>query len=334
MILNGITDVATRADLLDRAINLTLPRIPEEDRRPESELWEEFDRALPGVLGGLFDAVGGALLELPNTRLDSLPRMADFALWVTAAEGALGWKCGAFIEAYTGSREEINELALESDPVALTVRKLLEDRAEWAGTATDLLRKLGSLVDEEIKRTKAWPKQPNHLSARLKRLAPVLRGVGIEIEDTRDSRTGERKKRLFKNGPAKDRHHRRSDKKTSTEDAVVPTKVMEEAGNQAEAATYPDGTDDGDDEMHTHSKWVLVADSEGLSALATKIREADLIALDLETTGLNPRTDRARLISISTSEGTWLVDCFAVDPSPSFPFWQRSGSLSTTRPST
>ncbi|MDP9480361.1 MAG: DNA primase, partial [Actinomycetota bacterium] len=70
VILNGITDVATRADLLDRAINLTLPRIPEEDRKPESELWEEFERTLPGILGGLFDAVGGALLELPNTQLD------------------------------------------------------------------------------------------------------------------------------------------------------------------------------------------------------------------------------------------------------------------------
>src|SRR5215212_3526332 len=39
IILNGITDVATRADLLDRAIVLTLPTIPEEERRPEAELW-------------------------------------------------------------------------------------------------------------------------------------------------------------------------------------------------------------------------------------------------------------------------------------------------------
>ncbi len=317
VILNGITDVATRADLLDRAINLTLPRIPEEDRKPESELWVEFDRALPGILGGLFDAVGGAHLELPNTRLDSLPRMADFALWATAAEDALGWERGSFIEAYTGSREEINELALESDPVAVAVRKLMEGRDEWVGNATDLLRKLGGLVDEEIKRTKAWPKQPNHLSARLKRLAPVLRGVGIEIEDMRDSRTGERKKRLFKNGPVNDRHHRRSDKKTSSED-TVPTKVIEEAGNQAGAAMYPDGPDDGDDELRTHSKRVLVETSEGLRSVMAKIREADLVAVDLETTGLNPRKDKIRLISISTSEDTWLVDCFAVDPSPLF----------------
>ena len=44
------------------------------------------------ILGALFDAVSGALRELPSTKLSSLPRMADFALWVTASEKALGWQ--------------------------------------------------------------------------------------------------------------------------------------------------------------------------------------------------------------------------------------------------
>lgn len=49
------------------------------------------------------------------------------------------------------------------------------------------------------------------------------------------------------------------------------------------------------------------------------VQRAETVAVDLETTGLNPRTDRARLISLTTPEGTWLVDCFAVDPEPLFP---------------
>ena len=36
-ILNGITDVATRPDLLDRAMIVALPPIPEEDRKPVAE---------------------------------------------------------------------------------------------------------------------------------------------------------------------------------------------------------------------------------------------------------------------------------------------------------
>src|SRR5215210_4710406 len=47
VILNGITDVATKPDLLDRAIILVLPTIPEEKRKPEAELWREFEEALP-----------------------------------------------------------------------------------------------------------------------------------------------------------------------------------------------------------------------------------------------------------------------------------------------
>jgi ribonuclease D len=43
------------------------------------------------------------------------------------------------------------------------------------------------------------------------------------------------------------------------------------------------------------------------------------VALDLETTGLNPREDKVRLVSVSTTAGTRLVDCFAVDPSPLLP---------------
>ena len=35
LILNGISQVATRGDLLDRAIVVTLPPIPEEKRRDE-----------------------------------------------------------------------------------------------------------------------------------------------------------------------------------------------------------------------------------------------------------------------------------------------------------
>ena len=61
--------------------------------------------------------------------------------------------------------------------------------------------------------------------------------------------------------------------------------------------------------------------TEQVEGLAVSIREADAVAVDLETTGLNPRMDRVRLISNSTQEGatTWLVDCFEVDPTPLFP---------------
>ena len=81
VILNGIEEFVTRPDLADRAIFLTLEPIPEERRRAEAELLAEFDAERPRILGALLDAVSKGLAMLPHTRLDKLPRMADFALW-------------------------------------------------------------------------------------------------------------------------------------------------------------------------------------------------------------------------------------------------------------
>ena len=43
VVVNGIADVATRSDFLDRGINLRLHGIPESKRRDEAGLWREFN---------------------------------------------------------------------------------------------------------------------------------------------------------------------------------------------------------------------------------------------------------------------------------------------------
>src|SRR6185312_9888533 len=55
ILLNGIEEVVSRPDLGDRAICLTLAPIGEAQRRPENELWREFEIARPRMLGALLD---------------------------------------------------------------------------------------------------------------------------------------------------------------------------------------------------------------------------------------------------------------------------------------
>ena len=45
ILVNGIEEVVSRPDLGDRAIFLTLAPIADADRRPEAELWREFEIA-------------------------------------------------------------------------------------------------------------------------------------------------------------------------------------------------------------------------------------------------------------------------------------------------
>ncbi len=177
ILLNGIDSIVTRHDLADRAIIINLPSIPEDERKLEYKIQQGLDNVLPEIIGALCYAVSEGIKNLPNTVLSKLPRMADFALWVSAVEPALPWKKGEFLKAYTKNRKEVVELTLEADMVACAIRKLIEK--EWKGVASELLVTLGKYVSEEIKKSKSWPKKPNLLSGKLKRAATFLRTVNI-----------------------------------------------------------------------------------------------------------------------------------------------------------
>ncbi|HEU4805661.1 MAG TPA: hypothetical protein VFS91_07620 [Nitrobacter sp.] len=187
VILNGIEDIVTRPDLADRAIFLTLEPIPEERRRPEQELWATFELERPRILGVLLDAVAKGLAELPRTKLDKLPRMADFALWATACETAL-WPSGTFWSAYCGNRDEAVDGVIDADPIAAGVRALMTTRTEWTGTASELLGALADMAGERIAKAKTWPDSPRALAGRLRRAATFLRKIGIDIDFDREGR--------------------------------------------------------------------------------------------------------------------------------------------------
>jgi hypothetical protein len=191
VILNGIEDIVTRPDLADRAVFLTLEPIPEERRRPEQELWAAFTKERPRILGVLLDAVVQGLRMLPQTRLDKLPRMADFALWATACETAL-WAPGTFWSAYWGNREEAVEGVIDADAVATAVCTIMMGRTEWTGTASELLVIFGEAVGETQRKAKTWPDSPRALAGRLRRAAAFLRKVGIEVAFKREGRARSR----------------------------------------------------------------------------------------------------------------------------------------------
>jgi DNA polymerase-1 len=55
---------------------------------------------------------------------------------------------------------------------------------------------------------------------------------------------------------------------------------------------------------------------DDLATVLQALDESTLVGLDCETTGLNARSDRVRLLSLATDRGKYLVDCFALDPRP------------------
>jgi putative DNA primase/helicase len=182
ILLNGIDLGIERADLLDRAIILSLAPISEEGRQTEADLWTRFEAVRPSILGCLLDAVACALRRLPEIKLSKHPRMADFATWVCAAEPALGWPEGAFLEAYRRNLAEANALALEASPLVKPLMRIA-DRGPWEGTATQLQSTLKEdfltiAVDEEW----SCPESPRELSQDIRRLIPGLLKIGVIVD--------------------------------------------------------------------------------------------------------------------------------------------------------
>jgi hypothetical protein len=213
IIVNSIDTIVSRADLMDRSLPLDLPTINTTQRRQERDFWRDFDAAHPRILGALLDAVSVGLLRLDDVHLPSLPRMADFAIWITAAEPALGWPEGHFLATYAGNQADANELVLDASPLTPLLRAMT-DGNEWLGTMQELLDELNRRAEEPMRRTKGWPTHARALGGQLRRLAPNLRAIGIGMEFGKRGPGGRRLVSIGQNERAKlclDRHNGHGD---------------------------------------------------------------------------------------------------------------------------
>lgn len=189
VIVNGIEELATRGDLLDRSLLAYVAAISDEERIPEDDFWQRYDLARPRILGALLDAVSGALRDRHTVDRRRLPRMADFAIWAIAAEPHAGLQQGAFRRAYDLNRYEASRVALEASQLADVLGKLLNHNGgRWEGRATDLLNDCAELADEKVQKLRDWPRSAVAMGNAISRLAPNLTAEGITVRrERRDS---------------------------------------------------------------------------------------------------------------------------------------------------
>ena len=189
VVMNGITEIVTKPDLLSRCQIVYLPRIAEEDRKTEEEFMADFEKVRPDVLGALCEAVSVGLRNLPDTKPKQLPRLADYARFIMAAEEGLGWETGTFLQAYQENLRALNQLALEASIIYQPFMEFLDNRVSWdhpwQGSAQELLNLLNEIaqsIDEKTTRQDYWPKTPQRLSNMLRESASNYRATGIGME--------------------------------------------------------------------------------------------------------------------------------------------------------
>jgi hypothetical protein len=188
VIINSIPNVITAQDLTDRAISIELPCI---SYREESEINAAWEEAKPSIFGGLLDLFVQTLALMPTVKLINPPRMADFTRLGEAMAQALGHAPGTFDGLYKINRAESIGRALESSPVAVAVREMVEahngsSKIVFNGTMKQLLNEL----DKQKQESSGWPKSPKGLGDVLRRQQPALSSLGIGIEISKPGKYG------------------------------------------------------------------------------------------------------------------------------------------------
>ena len=171
---------ALAGDLAERLMTIELHTIPDHKRREENEMDAAYAEAHPSILASLFDLLAEVLRVLPEVQLTERPRMADFARILAAVDKVQGWTT---MDSYRTSARDAVADVLDGEPFAQAVCQLV-DQAGPEGvtlTASELLDR----VPTPDKLPKKWPKDATRAGGQLKRLAPALRTIGIEVDDSK-----------------------------------------------------------------------------------------------------------------------------------------------------
>lgn len=190
VMLNGISVIATRPDLIDRVVHIDMPVIDAARRKEDSETRSDWERDRPMVFAALLDLFVRVLGVLPTIKLTHKQRMADFERLGEAVAQVLGYPIGSFQAQYAEHNRAGIDRALDGNPVAQVLDKFISERLPdgiWQGTAGQLYDQLNA---EGIADKTTWPKSPKGLADQLRRLAPAYRAKGIEVIHQGHSREG------------------------------------------------------------------------------------------------------------------------------------------------
>lgn len=195
IVLTTIDAGQLAGDLAERLLVIEPQVISPRQRRHEQQLRAAYERARPAILASLLDLLSQVLAVLPGVRLESMPRMADFARVLAAVDEVTGWDT---LQSYLEQAADVSAKVLEEDLFAQAVIKMAGAVEEWTGTATQLLVAL----DTPDPAPRKWPKNPSQAGGHLRRIAPVLREHGVDVSYDREGNKRTRTLKLRRITPA------------------------------------------------------------------------------------------------------------------------------------
>lgn len=193
IVLNGINFMPDRPDLLERSILIDLPPLTSM-WGSKDQLMQRFDECLPKILGALYTQLSNALRELPNTKLETYPRMADFALFLVASETGLDLEYGSTVNLLEKNQDELASYSIDENVFAAVLFDFLRQTKTFSGTTYDLLKALNAFTGSYggnkyyyAQSNPDWPRGPQKVGRIMARMRPYLIRLGVKIEKSRSS---------------------------------------------------------------------------------------------------------------------------------------------------
>lgn len=172
--MNGVSLVAKESDLLDRSLILELSRISSSAIQTEEQLWEDFEKDRPKILGCIFQILSVVLFDKNEPVIPNKIRLADFHIACVKVGRVLGLSSEEVSELLWHNQRNINLKSIEQDMVACCLLELMSKRKEYVNSVTGLLRDLGEIAARNGIVGSALPRTPNHLSNRLSKIKSNL----------------------------------------------------------------------------------------------------------------------------------------------------------------
>lgn len=195
IIVNGISQIITQSDLLNRAIPIELS--PIEKRIVDDELRKNFSAAQPRLLGAMFDLLAKAMSIYPNVTRTNWPRMGSFVRWGYAISEALGNGITGetYMEAYARVEKIQHDEALHANPLSVVLKWFMEDKDIWTGSAGEFLARIdyhkheAGLPPEISQYTKSsfWPESPRSASVNLRKNLNDYKEFGLIVIPPKNS---------------------------------------------------------------------------------------------------------------------------------------------------
>lgn len=183
VIFNGIEDLSSRPDFLDRAITLHLKPFG-GDRELESDtfFWDKFSNSHSKLLGGIYALTSEVLRVLPEITTSNLPRLSDYVRIGLALDIVLNRDNNHFSNIFNQHQQAKVFNLFSNNEFCLRLKEVLERyQGEIQDTPTMILSKLTS--SERFRSITNMPKNISQFRGALKRHRSVLEANNIHFMD-------------------------------------------------------------------------------------------------------------------------------------------------------